>query len=463
MPYRANDHTAADPGLLEAGRDPDHGIASTITPAAATAAVIAVTVLHGMIHGYSIFLSPLNDQMRRFFSVDSISAITAMKTTYLAVYAAGNLLFGVLTNRVSARATLALGMILNGAAIAAFAAVGAEQIVLMHGLWALAALGGSVYHPIANVLITRLYPARKGMVLGVTGMGAAVGFACAPLATGILSNVAGLGWQQIALVFGGAGVLVGALAWRLIPPIPRATSERARSRAPRSTGKTAPLGRLVLAAVVAIACLREIAMWSVLDISDFFLTVVLADSTRTGFFLFLLYLPGIFVKPLVGVLSDAIGRKRLASAALVFYGLAIAATAAAGPLALIPIYLLMGVGQAATIPSIEAIVADSTTERNRGVVFGFFVTAGIGFGALGPFLSGAFLDALGGTAEGFQTLMIALGVLPLLGGIALSMLRLPSPESNPEAEAHDNAHGEAHGEARSGPASRAGARADTRS
>ncbi len=402
-------------------------------------AVLAVTVLHGMIHGYSIFLSPLNDQMRRYFGADTISAITAMKTTYLAVYAAGNLLFGVLTNRVSARLTLASGMVLNGVAVAGFSTVGPDGITQMHLLWALAAFGGSVYHPIANVLITRLYPTRKGMVLGISGIGAAVGFAFAPLVTGLLSGALGFTWQQVALVFGAAGVAIGIASWYFIPP----PSDAGPAAAEPSHGDTAfpdhepaahdressvthtRLSVVVLTMIMAIACLREIAMWSILDISDFFLTVVLADSTRTGFFLFLLYLPGIFVKPLVGVLSDRLGRKRLVSSSLMFYGLTIAATAVGGPLTLIPIYLLMGVGQAATIPSIEAIVADTTTERNRGLVFGVFTTAGIGLGALGPLISGAAIDALGGTETAFRLWMVVLGGLPLIGGLVFASLRFP--------------------------------------
>lgn len=395
----------------------------------AITALIAVTVLHGMIHGYSIFLSPLNDQLRRFFAVDTITAITAMKSTYLAVYALGNLVFGALTNRLSARNTLAAGMVVNGLAVASFSRVGPDGIAQMHLLWALAAIGGSVYHPIANVLITRLYPERKGTVLGITGLGAAVGFAFAPLSTAILTATFGLQWQQIALLFGVAGTGVGVLAWFCIPSM-TATAGAVLS-VPRPVHRSArSLGAVMLGLVIAIACLREIAMWSILDISDFFLTALLRDGTRTGFYLFLIYLPGVFVKPLVGSLSDRLGRKQLASTALVFYGLTIAATAIAGPAALIPIYLLMGVGQSATIPSIEAIVADSTSERNRGLVFGVFVTAGIGLGAMGPLLSGAVLDALGGTLGAFRIWMVVLGSLPLAGGLLLGALRFNIPSKS---------------------------------
>ena len=401
---------------------------------AALSALIVTTVLHGMIHGFSIFLSPLNDQMRQFFAADTISAITAMKSTYLIVYAIGNLAFGILTNRLSARNALAAGMIINGLAVAAFSRVGPDGLSQMHLLWAVAALGGSVYHPIANVLITRLYPSRKGMVLGVTGLGAAVGFSSAPLLTGVLSRMIGLGWQQIALLFGLVGVGVGLLSWFFVPrgeqgtAVDRVTGAPADPlKVPAYNGRT--LGVVLLGSVIFIGGLREVAMWSILDISDFFLTVLLEDSTTSGFFLALLYLPGIFIKPLVGTLSDRIGRKRLAAAALLVYGAAIASSSLAGPFGLVPIYLLMGIGHAATMPSIEAIVADSTSEHNRGVVFGVFVTAGIAMGALGPLVSGAVLDALGGTLAAFRIWMVVLGCLPFVGGIALALLRFPAGEN----------------------------------
>ncbi|TVR03614.1 MAG: MFS transporter [Spirochaetaceae bacterium] len=401
---------------------------------AALGAIAAVTVLHGLIHGYSIFLSPLNEQMRLFFGAGTITAITAMKATYLVIYATGNLFVGVFTNRLSARATLATGMVVNGLAVAGFALVGPDQLPVMHLLWGIAALGGSVYHPIANVLITRLYPNRKGTVLGITGMGAAVGFAFAPLLTGLLSGQLGFGWQQIALLFGVSGAGMGIVAWFFIPGR-AAMREHARTHPPEpsapdrraaltgSTDGAATSGTLLIGMVIAIACLREIAMWSVLDISDFFLTAVLADSTRTGWFLFLLYLPGVFVKPLVGSLSDRIGRAELSGGALLLYGLTFAAAAIAGPGELAWVYLLMGVGQAATIPSIEAIVADRTTAQNRGLVFGIFVTAGIGLGAVGPLVSGIVLDAWGGSIEAFRRWYLVLGALPFAGGMLMVGLR----------------------------------------
>ena len=133
--------------------------------------LIITGCIHGMIHTLSIFLSPLNVEVARYFNLESIAGVTAFKTSYLLMYALSNLVFGALTNRISARFALGIGTIVNGAAIMAFRLVSPDGIVFMHLLWILAAVGGGVYHPVANVFITRLYPQRKGWALGVTGMG----------------------------------------------------------------------------------------------------------------------------------------------------------------------------------------------------------------------------------------------------------------------------------------------------
>ena len=150
--------------------------------------LIITGCIHGMVHTLSAFLSPLNVEVARYFSLESITGVTAFKTSYLLMYAVSNLIFGALTNRISARFALGLGIIVNGAAIMAFRLVPPDGLLVMHLLWILAAIGGGAYHPVANVFITRLYPDKKGWALGITGMGAGIGFAFGPFLTGFLSS-----------------------------------------------------------------------------------------------------------------------------------------------------------------------------------------------------------------------------------------------------------------------------------
>jgi MFS family permease len=391
--------------------------------------IILVGMIHGMVHTLSLFLSPINAELARYFHLESITGVTAFKTSYLLVYAVSNLVFGALTNRISARLTLGLGIMLNGAAVMAFYFAPPDGIVLMHALWILGAVGGGVYHPVANVFITRLYPRRKGWALGITGMGASIGYAFGPLLTGFLSTVLLFTWRDISLVFGGLALACGsaALFWlRDIreDAIPGGVTP---SESPQPEGKMgkAVLGGLsrglwgLLIFVIFIAGIRDIGMWSILDISDFYITGIRAEPLDTAWILFFMYLPAVFIQPFVGSLSDRIGRGILSVVVLVGYGFAVVCAAFVPVGFLVLPYALIGLTQSPSTPLLEAFVSDYATARKRGLIFGIYITAVTGLGALGPLFSGIFLDFFGRTAGSFRSLFVILGILTALGGVAM--------------------------------------------
>ncbi|MCL1818973.1 MAG: MFS transporter, partial [Spirochaetaceae bacterium] len=394
--------------------------------------LILVGVIHGMVHTLSLFLSPLNAEIARYFQLESITGVTAFKTSYLVVYAMSNLVFGFLTNRVSARFTLGLGIILNGAAVMAFRLVPPDGIAFMHFLWILGAIGGGVYHPVANVFITRLYPERKGWALGMTGMGASIGYAFGPFLTGFLSSVLLFDWQETSLIFGGLALLCGCVALLFIRDIrdnpitlsgntmPREEVPASLSSAPKKDKSFWGLSRGLwgfLVFIIFIAGIRDLSMWTLLDISDFYITDIRSEPIATAWILFFMYLPAIFIQPFVGSLSDRMGRRILSVIVLIGYGCATVCAAFVPFGFLIIPYILIGITQSPSTPLLEAFVSDYTTPRTRGIIFGIYVTANTGIGALGPLAGGVFLDAFGRTAGSFSTLLAGMGILIFLGGI----------------------------------------------
>ena len=390
--------------------------------------------IHGMVHTLSTFLSPLNAEIARYFKLESITGVTAFKTSYLLMYAVSTLIFGALANRISARLVLGLGIIINGAAVMAFRLVPPDGMVLMHLLWVLSAVGGGAYHPVANVFITSLYPQRKGWALGISGTGACIGFAFGPFLTGFLSTFLLLSWRDISLVFGGIAMAVGLAAFLGIRDIQNELppqAENAPAAEPltehKAQGHTAPGKRwglgggllVFLAFIIIVAGIRDISMWTVLDVSDFFISGIHGAPIKTAWVLFFMYLPAIFFQPFAGALSDRLGRRKLSVIALIGYGLSLALVAIIpGGLLILP-YAIMGITQSSSVPLIEGIVADYTTPRTRGLIFGIFFTSITGIGALGPLLGGFFLDALGKTAGSFSALFAGMGALAFLGGIAM--------------------------------------------
>jgi FSR family fosmidomycin resistance protein-like MFS transporter len=391
--------------------------------------ILVVTgALHGMIHTLSLFLSPLNAEVARYFGFASISSVTSFKTSYLIVYAASNLLFGALAHRISARLTLGFGMALNALAVLAFRFVPPSGAAAMYALWMVAAVGGGVYHPVANAFITRVFAEKKGWALGLTGMGAGIGFAFGPLLTGFLSAGLGFDWRAISLVFASLGLACAAAAFIGLRddvgssgPAPAAASDPTPADA---TGGRPVLGLPLplwgfLGFMTFVAGSRDFAMWSILDISDFYLSELFGGKASTAWYLFVMYLPGVFFQPLAGTFSDKLGRKRLSVITLMLYGLAIASLAVLPPSFLLATYFIMGAAQSASTPVLEAFVADFATPKTRGMIFGVFITVVMGMGAIGPLLAGLFLDAFGRTLAAFQGWMLLLGGVVVLGGIAM--------------------------------------------
>jgi len=410
-----------------------------LTKPQALASLAITGALHGMIHTLSLFLSPVNAEVARYFGFESISSVTSFKTSYLIVYSMSNLLFGALAHRISARFTLGLGMALNAAAVLAFRFVPPGSALWMHALWMVAAVGGGVYHPVANAYITRLFPDKKGWALGLTGMGAGIGFAFGPLLTGFLSVGFGLDWHAVSLVFASLGLAAAAAALVGLRDLPKSERAPQSAAAPGaapieaaaaeaepeivSGGRTfwglpLPLWAF-MAFITLIAGSRDFAMWSILDISDFYLSELFGGRASTAWYLFVMYLPGIFFQPLAGTFSDKLGRKRLSFITLFLYGIAIASLAVLPPSFLLATYFVMGAAQSSSTPVLEALVADFATPKTRGMIFGVFITVIMGMGALGPLFAGFFLDAFGRTLAAFQGWMLLLGGTVVLGGVAM--------------------------------------------
>lgn len=381
----------------------------------AAISLACISVLHGSNHGYSIFLSALNEELRGFFEGASIAGITALKTTYLAVYAASNLVVGALASRISARWSLAIGALVNALPVAAFMLLGPGDLAYLHLLWALAAVGAGTYHPVANLLVTRMYPERKGWVLGITGIGASAGFTGGPLLTGFLARSLGLSWQSIAVAVACTGLAVAATTALLVRDV------EDEAAAPAAAAANPAGARWSAGAIVAVGCvilaagLREISTWGVMDVSDFYLTSAFGGRVETAWYLALFFAPGVLVQPLSGWLSDRVGRRLLAAAAFVTHAAGVAAIAFTPPAVLFMPYLVLGLGQAASVPAVEALVADYTSAGNRGFVFGILVTFGLGMGALGPLVAGLLVDALGGGISAFRVCLLLLAAATLAG------------------------------------------------
>jgi MFS family permease len=122
---------------------------------------------------------------------------------------------------------------------------------------------------------------------------------------------------------------------------------------------------------------------------------------NAGFLLAMMSLPGVLAQPLAGRWSDKLGRERVMGVSLAVVAAAVFALPRLGPEYVVFAYVVAGGFISASVPAFEALLADRTPLRYRGLVFGFAITAAIGSGALGPVLSGAAADAGGRTPSAY--------------------------------------------------------------
>jgi len=374
---------------------------------------LAVTgVLHGLHHIYSIFLSPLNEEIRQYFGKASISAITSFKTTYLITFALSNLLFGALSNKLSPKKTLLFGSLLNSLAILGFTLVSPEDFWVMHLLWMISALGAGTYHPISFALIMSSFPNKKGWAIGINGIGGTIGLALSPLITGVLSRTFKINWQQISLVFVLLGVLSSLLVVFLFNDPEKRMDTCGTGKGLKSPDISLKRSALLFIGFIFVASgLREFVQWSIIDISDFFLSKLNVNQIDASWCLFAMYLPGIVIQPTIGAISDKYGRQKLAALSLSVYMVAIVLLTINSKSFLLVIFTIMGLGYTSSVPLIEAMVGDWTSQHLRALVFGIMISTSIGIASVGPVLSGLIIDSNGGTLGAFKVCFLVLGGL----------------------------------------------------
>ena len=370
--------------------------------------LFTLSLLHGATHLFTTFLQPLNHELKAFFNLTLDQDVTRIPSIYLVSYALANLAAGLFSRHFQSRTLLAFGPIFNGLCVMAMFWLRPDQYIAACVLVALGAAGGGLYHPVANLLLTRTFPENKGRALGIVGIGACVAFIVGPLLASILVHRQICTWQHICLAYGSIGVACGALALALVP-----TDEIIRPEAARAAKAAADqtvLAPVLLFALFLIMAMgpREMASWGLTAITQQFSAKSSATPVDPGLLLAFIFLPGLIVQPLAGKWSDTFGRERVLAVAYLgmAFSLLILPLVPGGLIAL-P-YLLFGVAMSATVPTMEALAAERAPIHLRGMIYGLVITSAIVLGSLGPLIVGRIADAGERTLESYRNCFWAL-------------------------------------------------------
>jgi MFS family permease len=168
-------------------------------------------------------------------------------------------------------------------------------------------LGTALWHPAAMRSLSMQFPDRRGMALSVHGVGASIGDAVGPIVVGAIIVVADWGLAlELHLI---PALLIVFPLWRGLGLMREAPGERTNLGEYAASLK-AMFANYQAPAVMASNTLIQMARLSVLAFFPIYIKETLGYSAFVlGVYLALLYAMGIVSQPVVGVLSDRVGRK----------------------------------------------------------------------------------------------------------------------------------------------------------
>ena len=177
--------------------------------------VIALTgCSHALSHGYLLIFPAVLLLLQKEFSLGFLQ-LGIIGNIMSFSYGLGALPGGMIYNRIGPK-RLFLFSFLGSSLVALFIAASSRLILFTIGLAFLGALG-SVYHPLANALITSRVR-EYGRALGIHGAAGNLGLAAAPFLAGLIASA--YGWRSAYLAFAVPGV--GIALWVLCLELPPA-------------------------------------------------------------------------------------------------------------------------------------------------------------------------------------------------------------------------------------------------
>jgi MFS transporter, FSR family, fosmidomycin resistance protein len=329
---------------------------------------------------------------------------------------------GFLGDRFSNRAgmMLALAMSLMGGA---FFLVGiAPGYKTMLVVMFVAGIGPSMFHPPALGELSRRFPDRRGFAVSLHGMGANIGEVLgAPAVAGLLTFMM---WRDIMKTSLGPALIVAAAVWLLMPSRKAAVEETAESTRSYFSSLAALMHNRVLMLLIVATALRSIGEGGVGGFLSLYMREDLEyTATKVALILSIAQASGIISQPIMGILSDRVGRKPVLVAGTGLVMLSAFALAVARPG--IQLFLAIMVRGAFSF-SLHHIFVAAALDAARGVAQSTVVSLIYGAGFLGtfsPFVAGLISDKYG-----IHSVFVYGGVMLIFPTVLLVMANLGEKE-----------------------------------
>jgi MFS family permease len=298
----------------------------------------------------------------------------------------------------------------------------------------LSAVASSLWHLPAMAALSQTFSDRRGMALSIHGVGGAVGDVVGPVLTGVL--LASLTWRGVISAYA-----VGPLL--LVIVIARVFTRLFRDERWVDGAEASCVDRQTQIAEFK-ALLKNTLVWRINMVSSLrgmsyqayttFLPLYLAEevglnSKGVGLHLGLLFTVGIFASPVMGHLSDRIGRQTVVVPALL--GLCVLSVLLAlfgQGVALTIIVLVLGLFIRSDYSLLSAMVLDVVGKGVATTTLGIVSFTRFALSGISPLIAGLLYERMGMDA----VLYYAAGIYAL-AALLLATIRLPRAETSSES------------------------------
>ena len=334
---------------------------------------------------------------------------------------ASTMVGGYLGDRFTSRAGLILAISLSLMGVSFFLAGFAPNYLTMLLVMFLAGVGPALFHPPAIGELSRLYPDRRGFAVSLHGMAANIGEVLgAPIVAAFLTFMI---WQNLLRVSVGPALLAAFAVFLLMPSRKGEARSDLTSVQDYFRSLVSLLNNRVLLLLIVATALRSIGEGGV----GGFLSLYLRDDleysvTTVAIFLSAAQIAGVVSQPVMGYLSDKVGRKPVLVTGTGLVMLSAFALSVARPG--IQLFLAVLVKGAFSF-SLHHIFVAAALDAGRGFAQSTVVSLIYGAGFLGtfsPYIAGLISDQYG-----IHSAFVYGGAVLILPTLLLAVARFPSP------------------------------------
>ncbi|MBI3015167.1 MAG: MFS transporter [Candidatus Tectomicrobia bacterium] len=394
-------------------------------------ALVLCSLAFSVCHAYRVILSVLLPSLQEEFGM-SYASLSVLASAYDFGFFLTLIAGGYAAGRLGRKRAVCSGLALIGLSslASALAAPGPFWLMVYR---VIGGLGFSLYFPAGWSLLAGVFPQQeRGRAFGIHTSGSAVGRVYGPLLVGAL-----IGWGSWRLPFGSFGFFSLAAALLLLWGLRGFEDSRERSAVPFGNVFNL-LSRKAFLVPCILNGLAMIYFMGTVNFYPLFLSRQMALSgSAVSWLVSLISVVSLFTNPLVGHLSDKVGRRRLIPPALFFGGLVALSLPWYGKQVSPLVYSgLIGLSLSANFSLVITYLTEVDPQFGHPLAIGVYNTIAIGSGLIINVIFGVVADFFG-----LNAVFLVMAHLLLAGSGAAALLLKAPALPQPAADSLGNAGG----------------------